>query len=315
MGINTKLRLQVVIYLVFVLCVLLILPQMFDTDSIKTAIRMAEIEQYIRYGEIVYFAASIIFSFIFLLSFMSLYYSNLPEGIFFFPFFKNKYPKGKARVSGKVKLGSQTIPFAKVLIFDEGENEIGSFYTNASGRFKLRLEKGKYIFQAEGFGFEGRATEAVKIKTNDLLDVSLECFSKEDVCINPKSYHYIIVEKYAFLLTSIFSPVLAWFAFKLQSITLALAVIIIGFTLFIVFASSHGAKLIIRNRKGARLRNRELDISDSTGRKKHKTQTDIFGNLIALFSPGIYKISSRGCLPRNVRQSTRTVGSASIKLG
>lgn len=302
-------------YIAFALCVILVLPRFFNPDQVRTATRVSEIENYLKYSELVFFIVSFISGLVYLLSFMALYFSSRPEEIFFMPFFKHNYPHGSSRISGSVKIEKRNVPFAKVVIFNESENELGSFFADQNGFFNLRIKPGKYIFQAEGFGFEGKATEAIKIKRSESQEIIVECFKKEDVFVNPKSYHYLIVEKYALFLLSLVAPALSWFIWKYQSITLSLIILSIGLVLFIVFAASHGAKIIIRNRKGQRLTDRELEISDSTGTKKYKAETDVFGNLIALFSPGIYKISSAGCLPRNIRQKERTIGSASIKLG
>lgn len=305
----------ITIYLIFLISVLLIMPRLFPISQVQSATNVQGINQYIRFGELFFFAWAITFASLYALSHLSLYFSSRPDRPFFFPFFANKYPRGKSTVYGILAIGKKPLSFGKILIFDEVENEIGYFFTDESGTFKIKLRAGNYIFQGEGFGFEGKATKPVAIKDSESLKIELNCFSKEDLFFNPQSRHLISGEKYALALASIFSPFLGWFSFSYQSSILGMLVVLAGVVLFIIFALSTNEKLIIRDRKGQRIVNKEIEISDSTGTKKHKVEPDIFGNLIVLFSPGIYKISCKGMLPRNIRVNRRTVASASIKLG
>jgi len=312
---DTKFRFQLIIYAVFFIVCTIVLPKIFQTPDIQNATRLLEMEKYLRYSALFFLVWSTVFVLLYFLSFLSLYFSNYPEFLFFWPFLSRKYPRGTAKLSGKLEIDGQPIPFGRIAIFNETENEIGHTHTNSIGEFKIRIRPGKYILQADGFGFEGKATQPIKLKRGDNIQIELGCFAKEDVLINPRSYHYLIVEKYAFLIPAIAAPVLGWFLFEYQFGFLGFITIVCGICLFFVFASGKSQKLVIRNRRGLRLKGRELEITDSTGKKKYKAETDIFGNLIAVFSPGIYKISSRGCLPRNVRVKTRSIADASLKLG
>lgn len=312
---DTKLRFQLVIYTVFFVICMIVLPRIFAIPDIQSATRLLEIEKYLRYSGLFFLIWSAIFVLLYLSSFMSLYFSSYPEFLVFWPFFSRKYPKGTAKLSGKLNIDGQTIPFGKITILNETENEIGHIHANGSGEFKIKIRPGKYFFQAEGFGFESKATKPLKLKHKDNVEIELVCFAKEDVFINPRSYHYLIIEKYAFLIPAIAAPILGWFLFEYQFGFIGFLIIVCGICQFVVFAYGKSQKLVIRNRKGLRLKSRELEIADSTGKKKYQAQTDIFGNLIAVFSPGIYKISSRGCLPRNIRVRTRSIADASLKLG
>lgn len=310
-----RVKTQATMYLVFCVACILTLPRLIPKPEEQSAVRLLEVENYLRYSSLFFLIWTAFFTTLYLLSFMSLNFSNYPKPSFFLPFFSKKYPKGRAILSGNVKIDRRETPFCKVIIFSDIENQIGYFYTNGRGRFKIKIRPGKYILQAEGFGFEGKATHPIIVKPGDITETELDCFSKEDIVINPKSYHNLIAEKYALLVPAIVAPILGWFLNEYYFATISLVVITTGLCLFIVFAVGKSQKLIIRNRKGTRLRNREIEITDSTGKKKYKAETDFFGNIIALFSPGIYKISAKGCLPRNLRIKNKSIANANLKLG
>lgn len=312
---NTRIGYLFTIYTVFILTSFFVCSKFFSFQDGQSVARLAESEYYTRLSAIFFFAWTILFGLLYFSSYMALHFGSNPSRSLFIPFLAKKYPSGRSTVLGAVFLGKKKIPFAKVLIFDEAENEIGYFFANSSGDFKIKIKNGKYIFQGEGFGFEGRATKAVKASNNEKIWLELDCFSKEDIVYNPRSYHLLLIEKYAFFLSSLFAPILGWFVSYYQFSALGIIVTVLGICAFSIFIFADRGKLVIRERKGTKIRGQELEISDSTGKKKHKVETDLLGNLFILLSTGIYKISHKGSLPRNVRVRTRSIANADIKLG
>lgn len=307
---------KIITYLVFAVCIIAVMPSIYSKELALTAVRLQELERYTSYSAMVLFFLSVIAIALYALSYLAVHFGENSSEISILKLFKrDKYPRGKAVVIGKITIGLKNIPLAKIVIFDETEHEIGCAHSDLNGNFKISLPSGAYIFQTESFGIEGKASKPIFIRENETIQTELKCFYREDMLFNPRIYYRLIMEKYLLFLIAVLSPAVCYLNWIYNFKATGFLVAIIGLLLFGIFAQQKSDRLIIRDRKSKKLKNTLLQISDSTGKKTQSIRTNYFGNVFILLSPGIYKIQKKGTLGRSIRISSRTIASADIKLG
>ncbi|OQA51934.1 MAG: hypothetical protein BWY43_00737 [candidate division WS2 bacterium ADurb.Bin280] len=275
---------------------------------------LVQIISLISYTAVAMFVLMIGNSIIFALAYLSLNFSPRPSRIIFQIFSKKRLKKGKERLKIKIINNGNSVPFSDVTIFDEAENKLAVFSSNIFGVLKLRLPPGKYILQASNFGFESKATKGIEIMEGSAPTIELECFAKEDMFINPLSYRYCIFSKILYLLLSLGLILLFFFAQKYTMDLTSAFILISSFASFLIATNIKNNKIIVTDEKGVKLKQKEFTISDSTGKKKQNLYLSSAATANILVSEGIYKISAKGFMTRNLRVSKKSILQANLKL-
>lgn len=313
---NRGLRLSTVLFLYFLALIvffIILSNSAVKIESMQT-VTFFELIKYLNYSSVFVFTLTLIVSLLYGSTFIALFQSPEPNTTFLKMFLFKKHLRGKARIKGLVKIKSDRVPLSKIIIFDSAENKVGHFYADINGRFQIKIKPGEYIFQAVGFGFEGEATKPIEIRADKITFLELNCFAKEDLLDNPKSRVWMFFEKYLFLALSTASLCIGVFAFFYQMNLIAVIASLSGAFSLIIFFGIDTSSLIIRDHNGKRLRDQEIEVSDATGKKSYKIKTDMFARAYLLSTPGIYKISSSGSIPRNISVTKRSIISADLKL-